>query len=386
MSPNELRGKAAIVGAAWGGLGEAHGYDPLEMIAQVSHQALAEAGYGIADVDGLFGCMQVDFFSTMAVAEYLGIRPAFSDNNRLGGASFLMHTLQAAMALDAGLCKVALVFYGSNQRTTMGRLQSAVHTAWTPFETRYGPRFPISSYALAASRHMHQYGTTREQMAEVAVAARKWAQLNPEAFVRDPLTIDEVLSAPLVSSPFGKLDCCLVTDGAGAIVMTARDRAKDTPKAPVYLLGAAGAHWNKHISEMDDLTVSAAAESAPRAYAMAGVGPKDIDLVQIYDAFTINTILLLEDLGFCPKGEGGRFVSDGAIAPGGSLPVNTSGGGLSFCHPGMLGLFLLIEAVKQLRGEAGDRQVKKADLAVCQASGGVLSAQVTNILGTAACL
>ncbi|MCD6076081.1 MAG: thiolase [Ramlibacter sp.] len=386
MRDGSIRGTSAIVGAAWSGLGEAHGMEPLEMIAHASRTALQDAGLGLQDVDGLFGCMQVDFFSTMAVAEYLGIRPTFSDNNRLGGSSFLMHTLQAALALEAGLCKVALIFYGSNQRTAMGKLQSAVQGAWTAFESRYGPRFPISSYALAASRHMHEYGTTPEQLAEVAVAARRWAQLHPDAFVRDPLTIADVLSAPRVSTPFGRLDCCLVTDGAGAIVMTAADRAKDLPRPPVYLLGAAGAHWHKHISEMPDLTVTAAAESAPKAFAMAGVRPADVDVVQIYDAFTINTIVLLEDLGFCPKGEGGRFVENGAIAPGGRLAVNTSGGGLSFCHPGMLGLFLLIEAVKQLRGEAGDRQVAGAKLAACQASGGVLSSQVTNILGTADCL
>lgn len=382
MSAHPLRGKSAIVGAAWGGLGEAHGRDVHEVITDVCLDALADCGLTIGDVDGLFGCMQVDFYSTLMMAEYMGINPKITDNNRLGGSSFLAHTLQAAMAIDAGLCNVALIFYGSTQRTTMGKLQSAVNNSWTPFETRYEPRFPMSSYALAASRHMYEYGTTREHMASVAVAARQWAALNPEAFIRTPLTIEEVVSAPMVSSPFGRLDCCLVTDGSGAIVMMSRERAKALGKRSIYLLGGGIAQSHKHILEMPDLCTTSAVESGARAFEMAGISTADVDVVQLYDAFTINPILFLEDLGFCKKGEGGPFAASGAIAPGGSLPVNTSGGGLSFCHPGMLGLYLLIEGVKQLRGEAGERQVKGAEVAVCHGSGGVLSSQITNVLGT----
>jgi acetyl-CoA acetyltransferase len=379
-----LRAKAALVGVATDHVGAAPGLDPLEMIADVAGQALADAGLALGEVDGLFTGMQSEFLSTLAVGEYLGIRPSFSDNNRTGGSSFLCHTLQAAMALDAGLCEVALIVYGSNQRSALGRLQTAVATSWSAAEAPYDARFPVSSYALCASRHMHEYGTTREHLAHVAVSARRWAQLNPQAFARDPLTVADVLAAPMVSSPLGKLDCCLVTDGAAALVMTRADRARTLRRPPIYLLGAAAAHWHKAVSAMADLTTTAAIDTGPRARAMAGVAVADIDVVQLYDAFTINTVMLLEDLGFCAKGEGGPFAASGAIAPGGALPVNTNGGGLSFAHPGMYGLFTLCEGVRQLRGEAGDRQVSGAEVCLCQGSGGVFSSQVTNILGTAA--
>ncbi len=379
-----LRAKAALVGVATDHVGAAPGLDPLEMIADVAGQALADAGLALGEVDGLFTGMQSEFLSTLAVGEYLGIRPSFSDNNRTGGSSFLCHTLQAAMALDAGLCEVALIVYGSNQRSALGRLQTAVATSWSAAEAPYDARFPVSSYALCASRHMHEYGTTREHLAHVAVSARRWAQLNPQAFARDPLTVADVLAAPMVSSPLGKLDCCLVTDGAAALVMTRADRARTLRRPPIYLLGAAAAHWHKAVSAMADLTTTAAIDTGPRARAMAGVAVADIDVVQLYDAFTINTVMLLEDLGFCAKGEGGPFSASGAIAPGGALPVNTNGGGLSFAHPGMYGLFTLCEGVRQLRGEAGDRQVSGAEVCLCQGSGGVFSSQVTNILGTAA--
>jgi len=231
---------------------------------------------------------------------------------------------------------------------------------------------------------MHQYGTTREHLAEVAVAARRWARLNPEAFARGPLSIEDVLGARMVSDPLGVLDCCLVTDGAAACVMVRGDRAGDSPRPPAFVLGAAYAFWHRQISAMPDLTVTAASESGPKAFQMAGMGPGDVDVAELYDAFTINTVLFLEDLGFCPKGEGGRFVADGAIAPGGRLPVNTNGGGLSCVHPGMYGLFLLVEAVRQLRGDAGERQVHGAEVALAHGNGGVLSSQATVVLGTAA--
>lgn len=374
----------AFVGAATGFIAGAEGLTPLEMMTSVAKAAADDAGLSLRDVDGLFVGMQSEFLSTLAFAEYLGIRPRFSDNNRVGGSSFLCHAEQAAMALEAGACDVALICYGSNQRSAVGRLQTSVAASWSEIEAPYEARFPVSSYALAASRHMHCFGTTRSDLASVAVSARRWAQLNPEAFVRDPLSIEQVLAAPMVSDPLGRLDCCLVTDGAAAAIMTRADRARDLRRKPVHLLGAAAEHWHKQISAMPDLCSTSATESSRRAYAAAGLGPSDIDVVQIYDAFSINTIVLLEDLGFCPKGEGGRFVSDGHIAPGGSLPVNTNGGGLSCCHPGMYGLFTLVEAIRQLRGEAGDRQVDGAEVALCQGSGGAFSSMVTNILGTIA--
>lgn len=377
---------AAIAGVATGYVQGAGGLEPLDMIAHVALAAARDAGVSLREVDGLFAGMQTEFLSTLAIGEYLGIRPRFSDNNRLGGSSFLAHTQQAAMALEAGLCDVALIVYASNQRSALGKLQTSVAGNWSVTEAPYAARFPVSSYALCAARHMHEYGTTREHLASVAVSARQWAQRNPEAFSREPLSIEQVLAAPMVSSPLGRHDCCLVTDGAAAIVMVRADRAADCPQKPVYLLGAATEHWHKQVSAMDDVCTTAATVSSRRAYEMAGMAPTDMDMVQLYDAFTISTIMLLEDLGFCPKGEGGRFVAAGNIAPGGSLPVNTNGGGLSFAHPGMYGLFTLAEGTRQLRGHAGERQVEGVETCLCQGSGGVFSSQSTNILGTAAAL
>jgi acetyl-CoA acetyltransferase len=289
-------------------------------------------------------------------------------------------------AIEAGLCSVALVTYGSVQRSMMGKLQTAVTAAWTRHETDYDPRFPASSYALMARRHMHDYGTTREHLAHVAVSARQWAQKNPEAFMRDPLTVEDVLNARMVSSPFGTLDCCLVTDGSGALVIARADIARDMKRPPVYFLGSGVAHRAKHVLGMESLTTTTATESAARAYKMAGLGVDDMQMLQVYDAFTINTILLLEDLGVVPKGEGGPFVAEGHIAPGGKLPVNTNGGGLSCCHPGMYGLFTLIEGARQLRGDCGERQVEGLDTVLCHGVGGSFSSNATCILGTEATL
>jgi len=293
-----------------------------------------------------------------------------------------MHLLQAALALDQGLCDAALICYGSNQRTAGGRLVSMSEPQW--HETPYRPRHPITASALVAGRHMHQFGTTREMLADVAVAARDWANLNPAAFARGPLTREDVLASRMVSDPLTSHDCCLVTDGGGACVMVRADQARDLQRKPAYLLGAAGAQWHRSIAQMSDLTVTAATESGPRAFAMAELAPTEVDLVMVYDAFTINTILFLEDLGFCRKGEGGRFVQGGAIAPGGRLAVNTNGGGLSCVHPGMYGMFLIIEAVTQLRGDAGQRQLSDCAVALCHGNGGTLSSQVTALLGSGA--
>lgn len=386
MSGSSIRGRAAIVGAALAGLGEAPGRSSEEIAIEASVKALAEAGLTTRHVDAVFGSLpgNANPLSGLLIAEMLGIQPKFTDNNRTGGSTFLSYTLMAALALKEGLCDTALIFYGSNQRTAAGKLISSVKPF--AYEAPYAPIFPATSYALAASRHMHEYGTTREQLAAVAVAARAWANKNPEAFMRGPLSVADVLASRMVSSPLTVRDCCLVTDGGAAIVMTRADRARDLPKKPVYLLGAAAATTHMNIVAMADLTRTAAVDSGQRALAMAGVDPRDVDVVELYDAFTINTILFLEDLGFCAKGEGGPFVASGAIAPGGSLPVNTNGGGLSCVHPGMYGMFTLVEAVQQLRGEGGERQVAGAELALCHGNGGVLSSQITNVLGTEATL
>jgi acetyl-CoA acetyltransferase len=245
---------------------------------------------------------------------------------------------------------------------------------------------PVSSYAMAAARHMYQYGTTKEQLGAVAIAARQWAQLNPDASMRDPLTMEGYLKSRLVCDPFGVRDCCLVTDGAAAVVMVRAERARDLCKRPVYVLGAAAESTHYGISQMPDLTVTGVARASQRAYAQARIKPSDIDVVELYDAFTINTILFLEDMGFCPKGEGGRFVADGAIAPGGRLPVNTNGGGLSCVHPGMYGLFTMVEATQQIMNLAGERQVPDVDLAIAQGNGGELSSEAVLVLGSAATL
>jgi acetyl-CoA acetyltransferase len=376
-----IRGKVGIVGAAESDLGEVGpGFTPLDLIGQATDRALVDAGLKKEDVDGLFSASAYYSMATVSAGEYLGIRPRYSDATNMGGSSFVSHLLHAAAAIGAGLCEVALVIYASTQRSGGGF--RGLSEPPNPYETPYGPRYPVSMYALAASRHMHDYGTTREQLAEVAVAAREWAKLNPKAFERDHLTVEDVLASRMISTPLSLLDCCLVTDGGGALIVTSAERAKELRKPPVYLLGTAEAHWHRNISQMPDLTVTAASESGPRAYEMAGVSPAEVDVVMLYDAFTITPILFLEDLGFCEKGEGGPFVEDGRIAPGGELPVNTNGGGLSYNHPGMYGLLLVIEAVRQLRGECGDRQVEEAEVAIAHGNGGVLSSQVTAVLGT----
>ena len=381
---DQLRGKSAIVGTGHAGFGEAHGLTSFDVMAQSVLAALGDAGLKLSDVDGLFCTMMEDSMPALMAAEYLGIQPRFIDGTMSGGSSFVNYLTSATMALDAGLCDVALIVYGSNQRTASGKLVTASRPP--AYEAPYNPRYPISGYAMAAARHMHEYGTTREQLADVAVAARAWARHNPEAFERGPLTREDVLGARMVGDPLTVRDCCLVTDGGGAIVLVRADRARDFPKPPVYVLGSAAQSAHRQISQMKDFTVTAARESGKRAFAAAGVSPGDIQAVELYDAFTINTILFLEDLGFCAKGEGGAFVEGGRIAPDGVLPVNTNGGGLSCVHPGMYGIFTVIEAARQIRGDAPGIQLNDIDVALAHGNGGVLSSQVTAILGSQATL
>jgi acetyl-CoA acetyltransferase len=293
----------------------------------------------------------------------------------------MSHVAHAQAAIELGLCEVAVVAYGSTQKSVSRAAASP--REFNPFESPYRPILPISAYAMAAARHMHQYGTTREHLAEVAVAARQWALMNPKAWEKEPLTIEQALNARMVSYPFTVRDCCLVVDGGGAIVLTSAARAKTLRKKPVYVLGVGETLSHANISSMPDLTVTGAAISGPQAFRMAGITQKDVNMLSLYDAFTITPILFLEDLGFVPKGEGGRFVAGGAIAPGGKLAVNTSGGGLSYCHPGMYGLLVIIEAVRQVRGECGQRQVKNCDIALAHGNGGVMSSQCTLIFGSA---
>jgi acetyl-CoA acetyltransferase len=302
----------------------------------------------------------------------------------IGGSSFMAHVLHAMAAIRQGLCNVAVVVYGSTQRS-QGR-SNVRREEYDPYESPYRPWLPPTAYALATSRYMHEYGATRENLADVAVAARQWALLNPAAWEKKPLTRQEVLDSRMVCSPLSVRDCCLVTDGGGAIILTSAERAKDLRQKPAYVLGAGEALSHQNISNMANLTETAAVHSGRRAYDMAGLSAADVDVLELYDAFTITPILFLEDLGFCAKGEGASFVGGGRIAPGGSLPVNTNGGGLSYCHPGMYGLLILIEAARQIQGVAGKRQISACDVALAHGNGGYFSSQCTVLLGSEATL
>ncbi|MCZ6589254.1 MAG: acetyl-CoA acetyltransferase [Alphaproteobacteria bacterium] len=377
-----LKKACAIAGVAESRLGVVPDSTVMTLQAEAMVAALAEAGLEKSDVDAVFSSGNWGRLPQLQAAEYLGIRPSYSDNTSVGGASFEFHLGHAAAAIQAGLCKVAVILYGSTQRSRRERRIFETHTdLGYQYEAPYGLPIPVGAYALAASRHMAQYGTTSEQMAELAVATRAWAQLNPAAYRRDPLTVDEVLASDMIASPLHRLDCCLVTDGGGCIVVVSPEIAKSLPKTPVWLLGQGEAHSHAQISEMPELTITPAAQSGKRAFAMAGISHGDLDVVEIYDSFTITVLLTLESLGFCKPGESGAFVAGGRTAPGGEFPLNTNGGGLSYCHPGQYGIFLLIEAVRQLRGECGDRQVADATLALASGTGGVLSSNSTCILG-----
>ena len=385
---NNLRGKTAVVGLAESGCGMASGWSAMEIMANSVHDALDDAGIKLNEVDGVFAATAFHSMAAMSLSEYLGLKPKFADGSQIGGSSFLSHILTAALALDAGLINVAVVAYGSNQKSIGGfkTISEAM-----PYEAQYEPRMPVTAYALAAKRYMHEFGASREDLANVAVSARDWALLNPRAYTYDkgPLTVEDVLSARPIVDPLGKLDCCLVTDGGAAVIMTRSDRAKDTKNTPIYLLGAAMEHHHRMVSEMPDLVRTSAIDSSQRAFKMSSYKATDMDTIQLYDAFTINTLLFLEDLGFCKKGEAIELVKNNNIGPSGSLKVNTNGGGLSCVHPGMYGLFVTLEAIRQLRNSAGDNVGKRsvggwidnAKLSVAHGNGGVLSSQVTNVWG-----
>jgi acetyl-CoA acetyltransferase len=386
---DSIHRKAAIVGVAESDLGRVPHKSKYQLSAEASRAALDEAGLRVRDVDALFTTIITEGgeFPSMLMAEYMGIRPRYTDSTSIGGSSFVTYVEHAAAAISAGLCEVALICHGSTNISDRGGRGGPVSTreeVYGPaqFEEPYGIS-TVSSYALAAQRHMHQFGTTSEQLAEIAVATRKWASMNPKALMRDPITIADVLNSRMVSSPLHLLDCCLVTDAGGAVVLTSMQRARDLKQRPIAVLGTGEAHTHRMISQMPDLTETAAKLSGRLAFERAGVTHKDIDVAEIYDSFTITVLLTLESLGFCKKGEGGAFVSNQRTAPGGDFPMNTQGGALSYTHPGMFGIFTVIEAVRQLRGECGPRQVKDAELALANGTGGVLSSTGTIILGRA---
>ena len=382
--------EAVIVGVADAALRDgmlAQPMTPLQVQAKVAAAAVADAKLSLRDVDGLltagqWGVPGVGQLPTISVGEYLGIVPRFCDGTNIGGAAFESHVGHATMAIERGMCEVALITYGSTQKSARSRTLGGRPPALTmQYETPWGLPTPVGGYAMAAMRHMHEFGTTSEQLAEVAVAARAWAGLNPGATHCQPLSVSDVLASPMISDPLHLLDSCLVTDGGGAIVMTTAEHARALGVQPIHVRGFGEAHTHWSIANMPDLAWHTAAERSGRdALRMAGVGLNAIDLVEIYDSFTITVLMTLEALGFCGRGESGRFVAESRIAPGGSFPMNTNGGGLSYAHPGMYGIFLLIEAVRQLRHECGERQVAGASTALVHGTGGTLSSSATCIL------
>ncbi|SEG63541.1 Acetyl-CoA acetyltransferase [Bosea lathyri] len=350
--------------------------------------ALADAGLALSDVDGL--CVAAGDWaegggvsSLTEFAEYAGIKPTYFDSTDVGGCSYIVHAGHAAAAIAAGLADVVVISYASCPRwwplTTPSFDPFVLPAGPGQFELPYGPTL-ISAYAMFAQRHMALYGTTSEQLAKVAVTFRQHAANNPDARFRTPLTIDDVLGSAMIATPLRKLDCCVVTDGGGAIVMTSRERARDCRSKAVHLAGFGTAVARTQISQIDHDLTTPAAISGPRAFAMAGVGHADIDVAQLYDAFTITPMLALEDLGFCAKGESGAFVDDGHLTLGGMLPCNTDGGGLSSNHPGKRGIFAMIEGVRQLRGEGPGVQVPDAEVALVHGLGGTFCAAATAIL------
>jgi len=362
------------------------GLTVLQIQALVAKEALEDAGIEKDEVDGIFtaGMWHKPGYGVQpsaVISEYLGIQPSYTDSTNIGGASFEAHVGHAAAAIKEGKCEVALIVYGSTQRSDRSRSSGMPPILTAQYESTFGLPFPVGSYAMAANRYMHDYNVTSDSLAEVAVAAREWAKLNPRAMRREDLSIDDVLNSRMIADPLHQLDCCLVTDGAGAIVLVSAERAKRMKNPPIWVLGHGESHSHWSIQAMPDLTVTSAKESAAAAFEMSGLTHDEIDVVQIYDSFTITVLITLESLGFCKAGEAADFIKSKGIRPGGAFPLNTNGGGLSYCHPGMYGIFLLIEAVRQLRDDAGDRQVKDAKTALVNGTGGVLSSTSVCILG-----
>ncbi|MCL7425271.1 acetyl-CoA acetyltransferase [Streptomyces sp. YS415] len=375
--------KVAVVGVALSDCGRVDDATPYTLHAQAARRALADAGLDRALVDGLASA-GTGTLAPVEVAEYLGLRPTWVDSTSVGGSTWEVMAAHAADAIAAGHANAVLLVYGSTARADIRagrRTGNLSFGARGPlqFEVPYGHTL-VAKYAMAARRHMIEFGTTVEQLAEVAVQARQHAALNPQAMYRDPITVDDVLSGPMIADPFTKLHCCLRSDGGAAVLLAAEEYVPDCRTAPVWVLGSGECVSHATMSEWQDFTVSPAAVSGRLAFRRAGVRPGEIDVAQIYDAFTYMTLVTLEDLGFCEKGEGGAFVQAR------ELPVNTDGGGLSAQHPGMRGLFLLVEAVRQLRGECEARQVRTSHgglprLAVASGTGGWFCSSGTVVLG-----
>jgi len=382
-----LRGKVAIVGAADTEVGKIPHLGPTALCIDAARRALDDAGISKDQVDGLVTCnsmVEPYMYHAEVMAEYMQIFPRYCISANAGGGTTFSTIQHAATAIATGVCETVLVTMADCLRTGLSREQAKKmqsSTGHPEFETPYGATVP-AFYALIARAHMDAYGTTPEQMAAVAVSGRRHAARNPAAQMRELITVEDVLNSRMIADPLHLLDCSLVSDGGAAIVLTSAERAVDFPHDPVYILGAGEGHSHEHISQARSLTTSAAVESGRRAYRMAGLGPRDVDVAQIYDCFTPVVLIELEDLGFCAKGEAGAFVAAGETALGGMLPMNTHGGMLSHCHPGNPGaMFSFTEAVSQLRRQAGDRQVEDAEIALVHGQGGIMSSHATLILG-----
>jgi acetyl-CoA acetyltransferase len=365
-----LTGKAAVVGVYEHPTRFAPDKTPFQIMAESARGALADAGLTFKDVDGLFTA-SLQGMGILGLCDYLNLTPNYLDSTSIGGSSFVAHTAHAAAAIAAGLCEVGLVLYGStaaSQRFAVGTGGGGGGDPCDQYEIPFGPT-TVGSYALVAQRHMHDYGTTPEQLAEIAVTMRLHASMNPAAKYREPITVEDVLASRMISSPLHLLDCCIISDGGGAVVVTSASRARDLKKKPIHILGAGETARHAARGVRDFLEI-APAQSGRLAFERAGVTQKDIDMAMIYDSFTITVLSTLENLGFCKPGEGGAFVSGGRLRYDGDFPINTDGGGLSSNHPGMRGIFLIIEAVKQLRGECGQRQVKDCKIALVNGIGG----------------
>ena len=360
-------------------IGRIENKSSLQHHAEAGYNALADAGFSVKDVDGLFTAG----FSTLTTGEYMGIKPRYTDSTAVGGSSFVIHVAHAMAAINAGYCEVALITHGEAGRSARDRAGANLSEPGPQFEHPYGFIGAPALYSVAARRYMHEYGEdrARQALAEIAVSTRKWALMNPKAYMKDPMTFDDYHASRWIAWPFHLFDCCLVTDAGGGIVVTSAERARDAKKKPVWVLGAAEGHSHGMISQMPDLTRTVANVTGPAAMEMAGIAHDDIDLTMIYDSFTYTTLVTLESLGFCGPGEGPDFVAGQRTAPGGDFPLNTSGGGLSYTHSGMYGVFLILEAVRQLRGECGERQLDDAKIALVNGTGGSLSSTGTVVLG-----
>lgn len=386
-----LRGKTAIIGCGLSEVGRVPGRSPLFLAADAATKALEDAGLTTSDVDGVLSAAA--FASpfhrfSVALSEYLGIQPTFSNTLQVSGATAATAFSIGAAAIAGGLARYVLIAAGDSLLTGLTpdlALRSMSESRDQQYEMPFG--IPVANtFAMTAQRHMKDYGTTPEQLAQVAVIHREHAARTPGAQMTTPITVDDVLSSKMVTSPYHKLDCSLISDGGAAFVLaSAEDAAALAIEDPVYLLGAGEAYTHEHIFLMPSITTTGAALSSAKAYAMAACAPEDIDVAGVYDCFTGTVIMALEDLGFCAKGEGGPFVADGHITHGGSMPINTHGGLLSFAHAGLPGsLFHFYEVISQLRGTCGDRQVPDAELGLVHCLGAGWAANATVILGTEA--